>query len=171
MTLYREVQAAAFPVWTGEPIGVGADAVSYPRDIEQLWTPAKLAAIGLWRDDMIAPAAPIPAGKIAIATTVERVSGVVTFVDILDDAPPRPFPTLKRKELRSALVSIGIFAGDVTAKISEIPDQTARELALIDWEDTQDYERHHPLVDTLAVAFGLPAEQVDTLWRWAAPSV
>ncbi|TAA54809.1 hypothetical protein [Shinella sp. JR1-6] len=82
--------------------------------------------------------------------------------------PPAPFPTLKRKELRSALVSIDIFAADVTAKISEIADPTAREFALIDWEDTQDYERDHPLVDTLAVGFALPSEQVDALWRWAA---
>lgn len=82
--------------------------------------------------------------------------------------PPAPFPTLKRKELRSALVSIDIFAADVTAKISEIADPTAREYALIDWEDTQDYERDHPLVDTLAVGFALPSEQVDALWLWAA---
>ncbi len=127
--------------------------------------PEHLVGIGYWP---IQPADPPPEGKVAVARDRALVDGVLKWVEVLEDAPPPPFPTLKRKELRSALVSIGIFAADVTAKISEIADPTAREFALIDWEDTQDYERDHPLVDTLAVGFALPSEQVDALWRWAA---
>lgn len=127
--------------------------------------PAEYAGIGYWP---IQPAEPTPVYKVAVSRAPAFVEGVLTWVEVLEDAPPPPFPTLKRKELRSALVSIGIFAGDVTAKISEIADPTAREFALIDWEDTQDYQRDHPLVDTLAAGFALPTEQVDTLWRWAA---
>ncbi|WP_439616672.1 DUF4376 domain-containing protein [Shinella sp.] len=85
MTLWRE-QPGRFSVWRGEPIGEGDDAISYPLNIDIL--PAEeLEAIGLWRDDMIAPAEAIPEGKIAIGTGVERVSGVVTFVHDLADSP------------------------------------------------------------------------------------
>lgn len=84
--------------------------------------------------------------------------------------PPPPFPTLARKAVRNGLLSIGITSADVVTVINAIPDPLMREAAMIDWEDTKEYDRHYPLVDTLADAFGLPAEQVDTLWRWAAPS-
>lgn len=87
MTLWRE-QPGRFPVWRGEAIGEGDDAVSYPLNIDIL--PAEeLEAIGLWRDDMIAPAVAIPEGKVAVGTGVERVSGVVTFVhDLADPSAP-----------------------------------------------------------------------------------
>ena len=87
MTLYRENPSGPFPPWRGEPIGDGEDAISYQLDIEQLWPANELEAVGLWRDDMIAPADPIPAGKVPVSTSVERISGVVTFVHVLDDAP------------------------------------------------------------------------------------
>jgi hypothetical protein len=85
MTLWRET-LGRFPVWRGEPIGEGDDAISYPLNIDIL--PAdELEAVGLWRDDMIAPADAIPQGKIAVGTGVERVSGVVSFVQELADQP------------------------------------------------------------------------------------
>ena len=87
MTLYLE-QPGRFPVWRGEAIGEGDDAISYPLNIDIL-SAEELEAIGLWRDDMIAPAAAITEGKIAVGTGVERVSGVVTFVhDLADPTPP-----------------------------------------------------------------------------------
>lgn len=85
MTLYREAPGP-FPAWAGEPI----DGVRYPRDIEQHWSASDLEAIGLWRDDMIAPAGEVPEDKVSTGRTVERVNGVVTFVHALVDAP---YPT------------------------------------------------------------------------------
>lgn len=82
MTLYRDAPGP-FPVWAREPI----DGVLYQREIEQLWSAADLKAIGLWRDDMIAPAGPVPAGKQITARTVQRIDGVVRYVDTLEDIP------------------------------------------------------------------------------------
>lgn len=82
MTLYREAPGP-FPVWAGEPIG----GVLYQREIEQLWSAADLEAIGLWRDDMIAAAVPVPDGKQITSTTVQRVEGVVRYVNTLVDIP------------------------------------------------------------------------------------
>lgn len=82
MTLYREAPGP-FPVWAGEAI----DGVRYQREIEQHWSASDLEAIGLWRDDMIAPAEEVPAGKHVVSRTVERVGGIVTYVNALADIP------------------------------------------------------------------------------------
>lgn len=124
--------------------------------------PPEYVGIGYWP---IRPAAPLPAYKIAVDRHVEMVEGLPTWVEELGAAP---FKTLKRKELRNGLLSIDLTAEDIEAAIDAIPDLAVRRAARIDWEDTVDYDRHHPLVDTLAAAFEIPPEQVDDLWRWAA---
>ena len=83
MTIYRDAESGPFPVWRGEAI----DGVCHPRNIEQRWSAHELEAVGLWRDDMIAAADPVPEGKVIMATTVERVGEVVQFVHTLEDAP------------------------------------------------------------------------------------
>lgn len=78
------------------------------------------------------------------------------------------FPVLTRKQLRNGLLSIGVTSADVEAQIAAIPDPLEREAALIDWQDTQAYERTNPLVNRIGAAMGLPEEQIDALWMWAA---
>lgn len=80
---------------------------------------------------------------------------------------PEDFP-LSRRQVRKAMVYAGIGLDDVTNTIKQIPDPVERDLALIDWEDAPVYQRSHPLFNTLAPAFGLTTEQLDTLWMWAA---
>ena len=78
------------------------------------------------------------------------------------------FPTLTRKQLRNGLLSIGVTSADVEAQIGTIADPLDREAALIDWQDTEAYQRTNPLVNQIGVAMGLPEEQIDALWMWAA---
>lgn len=78
------------------------------------------------------------------------------------------YPTLTRKQLRNGLLSIGVTASDVEAHIAAITDPLEREAAMIDWQDTQTYERTYPLVDQIGSALGLPEEQIDALWLWSA---
>lgn len=85
--------------------------------------------------------------------------------------PPSPdpvLPALTRRRLRLGLLSIGIRAPDVEAVIAAIPDEEAREWAMIEWQDASEYERNHPLIADVAAALDLPSEQVDALWIWAA---
>jgi hypothetical protein len=107
MTLYREAPGP-FPVWAGEPI----DGVLYQREIEQFWSAADLEAIGLWRDDMIAAAVPVPNGKQITSTTVQRVEGVVRYVNTLVDVP-RPTEDQVDAE-RDRRISGGFVFGGVT---------------------------------------------------------
>jgi hypothetical protein len=78
--LYRETSPDVFDVWGGEAI----DDVRHPLNIEQLWPDDELLAIGLYKP---APADPIPEGKMVTGTTVQRVEGIVKFVNTLADAP------------------------------------------------------------------------------------
>ena len=80
------------------------------------------------------------------------------------------YPTLTRKQLRNGLLSIGVTSADVEAQIAAISDPLEREAAMIDWQDTQAYERTNPLVNQIGVAMGLPEAQIDALWLWAAGS-
>ena len=124
--------------------------------------PPEYAGIGYWP---IQEAAPLPPFKVASSRDVAMVADLPTWIEALEDAP---FKTLTRKEVRSGLLSIDITSEHIVAAISAISDPAVRNAALIDWEDTRDYDRHYPLVDTLATALGLPSEQVDALWRWVS---
>ena len=78
------------------------------------------------------------------------------------------FPTLTRKQLRNGLLSIGVTSAEVEAQIAAIPDPLEREAAMIDWQDTQSYERDYPMINQIGAALGLPEEQIDALWLWSA---
>lgn len=78
--LYKETFLDVFVEWKGESI-LGT---KHPINIEDLWTPEDLAAKRLYKP---ADADPVPAGKMVTATTVQRVGGVVKYVNTLVDAP------------------------------------------------------------------------------------
>lgn len=95
--------------------------------------------------------------------------GHFEFIEAIAAPEPTPaFPTLTRKELRNGLLSVGITSADIEGQINAIADPVEREAAMIDWQDTLNYERTHPLIAEFAEAFSLPPEQVDALWLWAA---
>lgn len=95
MTLYRETPGP-FSVWAGEPI----DGITHPMNIEQLWLATDLEAIGLWRDDMIAPADAVPEGLRSTGQQPQRVDGVVKFVHTLEAAPSPTIDDVKSEAHR-----------------------------------------------------------------------
>ncbi len=92
---------------------------------------------------------------------------------VVDALPAEPapllpvLPPLTRRQLRLALLSIGVTAEDVEAHISDITDPVDRAAAMIEWEDATHYKRDHPLVADVAASMALPPAQVDALWVWA----
>lgn len=111
---------------------------------------------------------------------VARIVATAAFVEavhpgryewIEDEVPPvvEPvFPTLTRRQLRLALLSIGVTSVDVEAHIASVENETERAAAMIEWEDASSYERSHPLIVEVAASLDLPVNQVDALWLWAA---
>lgn len=82
MTLYQEVPGP-FLIWKGGP--AGPNKVLLSRDIEKVWSAPELEAIGLWRDDMIAPAGEVPAGGRIVAKEVRRIEGVVRYAYVMEE--------------------------------------------------------------------------------------
>ena len=82
--------------------------------------------------------------------------------------PPAPPPTLTARQLRLGLLGLGVRATDVDAAIAAIPDELARETALIEWEYSTHYERSHPLIAAIGSHLGLDAAQIDAAWTQAA---
>lgn len=82
------------------------------------------------------------------------------------------FPPLRKWQLWLAALELEppIFKADVLAAIDGMVDMSAKdkETVRIMIEDAQDYSREDPRIDLLAVAMGIPPNQMDDLWRWAA---
>lgn len=153
MTLYLEQPADIFSPWHGEPI----NGVTHPRDIEQLWPTADLAAIGLY-----APAAAddVPAGKIVTSTSVSRVGGLVRYVNELADAPPAPVPaSITPLQARKAL-RLGGFKAAVDAYVATLPEEEHEE-----WLFARDVYRDNAII-AAGIAAGIMTDtQVDDLFR------
>lgn len=80
MTLHREIEPGTFTAWDGEAL----NGIRYPHAIATNWSDEDLAAIGLYCP---VDADPVPEGKIVIGQSVQRVNGVVKWVNELEDAP------------------------------------------------------------------------------------
>jgi hypothetical protein len=86
MLYFRQPGDTIFTLW--QP-AVPINNVIYPREIETLWTPLELAAIGLYK-----PFDPgVPDGFVSTGRTVQEVAGVVRFVYDLEAAPAPPAPS------------------------------------------------------------------------------
>jgi hypothetical protein len=170
--LYLEANNT-FTRWSGEPIN---DA-RHPLAIEQAWSDEELAAIGLYKP---ADADPVPEGKVIASTSVERVNGVVKYVNALEDAPPPPVPedisdrqfaqilanmSLITQDDALAWVKIGTVPAQLQAIVDAIPDSGDRFAANMLLGGATVFQRHHPLVSVLAAQFNKTDEQMDDIWR------
>ncbi len=125
-----------------------------------------VAIYRVWSDEK-------PEGNLTIADEAYVLAFYPGRFELVGPVPePSPsapvFPTLTRKELRNGLLSIGITSANIETQIGSIADPVEREAAMIDWQDTLNYERTHPLVAEFAEAFSLLPDQVDALWLWAS---
>jgi hypothetical protein len=71
------------------------------------------------------------------------------------------------RQAKIALLQAGLL-DDVEAGIAAIPDETTRRIAQVEWEYAQEVRRDWPLLNDVAAAIGLTAEQVDELFQAAA---
>lgn len=155
--LYKETPEG-FVLWTGEPI----NGIRHPMNIETLWTPQELAAVGLY----VPAETPVPSGKIATSTGVFRVNGVVSYVHTLGDAPapdPADFP-LSDRQLRLGLIMAGFNLANIQAAIDAIPDTMQRAVAQVWWDRSIEIHWEHPMTQTLIGLVGLTQQQAATMW-------
>lgn len=81
---------------------------------------------------------------------------------------PEPLPPLSGSQFMIALDLAGITDAQVHAAIDKIADPFAWSVARRKFQRSHEFERTHPLIETLGAAFGLTPAQIDTLWRKAA---
>lgn len=80
--------------------------------------------------------------------------------------PPVP-SKVSRRQARSALLIRG-YLDQVSIVIAAIPNEGARRLAQIEWEDATEFDRNRDLVIQIGTALGLDSKGLDDIFRLAA---
>ncbi|MBL4785128.1 MAG: hypothetical protein JKY49_06845 [Cohaesibacteraceae bacterium] len=91
------------------------------------------------------------------------------------EAPVEPVDPLtiplSRKQLRKILlVEWQVGDTDIEAAIDQIQDATDKQLAMIDWQDSDEYNRSHELVASIATALGKDTAEIDRVWKLGVAS-
>ena len=85
--------------------------------------------------------------------------------DAFTPAPPAPTPvprSVTMRQARLALLGAGLL-DDIDAAINALPSPQ-KEAARIEWEYSQEVQRHNGFVSILAPSLGLTEAQIDTLF-------
>lgn len=148
------------------------NGIRLPGNVAQVWSTSELLDIGLWPASEIAPADPIPEGKISTGVSVQEIEGVPTFVHALVDAPA-PLPNLSplpRWRFKAMLRLTGHQA-DINAWLASLLDPESPNHDPATWavasailEDSDEYRFDHPLTETLRQIVGVTVEQLEALW-------
>jgi len=161
---------AAFSPWSADgviPVYIGSAAVDVVGVIQRptgeiLQTEAGeipvLAPVPGWHINLSERVPELEQYEVAAPATPDRV-----FAANDDVAPPRVPSRVTRRQARQALALSGLFAA-VQPAIDAIPDPQQRQLAQIEWDDSQDFERDRALLIQLGHAIGLTDAGIDALF-------
>ncbi|MDF3058016.1 MAG: hypothetical protein K0R17_2231 [Rariglobus sp.] len=114
------------------------------------------------------PAARVIGIPAADATQPLTVAALTTAL-ATPPTPVVPVPTVvTRRQLFLWLNTQGHTRAALRSMLEAIPDATAREAALIEFDEARDFARTHPLINQLATALGFTSAQVDAGFTAAA---
>lgn len=149
--------AAALAPWAASgdawPCYIGPAAVDV---IGVLWV--EEVAVPGWHVNLSEHVQDLAQFEIGPPATPDRV-----FAGSEEVMPPRVPSRVTRRQARQALALAGLFAA-VQPAIDAIPDPQQRQLAQIEWDDSQDFERERPLLIELGHAIGLDDAGIDELF-------
>lgn len=77
---------------------------------------------------------------------------------------PKPPPTCTPRQFRLALIDSGYSLEQIQTMLDNIPDETQRKKALVEWEYSIEIKREHPLIRTFATQLGLSEKDLDDLF-------
>ena len=77
------------------------------------------------------------------------------------------FPPITQRQLRLALLSVGITETDIDLQINLLP-ANMRAAALLEWNHSSHFDRDHQLVASIGTAMGWTEQQLDDLWLTAS---
>lgn len=99
------------------------------------------------------------------ATTFAASTGDLSpTITEIEFTPPRAdVPPISSRQIRLALLGLGISSNDVTTALESL-DEPLRSASLIEWEYSTRFARDNPLADLVSQALGWTADQTDALW-------
>lgn len=107
---------------------------------------------------------PVPEGWTVEAETVNE-----QYIEDYINAPITIPAVLTMRQARLALLGAGLL-GNVETAIAGLPSPL-KEAALIEWEYSNEVQRHNGFVEQLAPLLGLTSQQIDALFIQAAQIV
>ncbi|MDX0260525.1 hypothetical protein [Sinorhizobium meliloti] len=102
-----------------------------------------------------------PEVKAAVTEWINNRQPVSPYVPPTSEQLRAVTPPITRRQLLLTLFSIGITEAQIDDALVDDVE------GLIEWKNASTFERLHPLISELSGHFGLPPEQVDSLWLWA----
>lgn len=151
-------------VWTDEALpgasvlSVGETLFRSPIDTVTATKAALIAAtksgLGETLEEIEANVLPILAHRYQVAALAEVAIPGIT--------PTPEVPALTPAQIRLGLLSAGITEAEVDAALADNPE------GMVYWKYATYYHRDHPLIAALGVVLGLPSDQIDSLWAYAA---
>lgn len=140
-------------------------AAEYADGDEFIDHPAELAEDGT---ELV----PARCEQVASGVVKEHARRAAEWAASQPPAPPAPVPVpqeVTNRAFRLALRAlIGIKPSAVTAALSAITDDGAREDALSEWEYANTIARSNPLLPAIAAHFGVADSLIDSIFREAA---
>jgi len=82
----------------------------------------------------------------------------------IQDRLPKPPNRCTPRQFRLALIDSGYDINQIQLMLENIPDETERKKALVEWEYSIEILREHPLISTFAVQLGLSEDDLDNLF-------
>ena len=76
------------------------------------------------------------------------------------------FKPLTRRQFMRTLVLQGYDLDMIEGYINQIEDKAARQLALIDWKESTEFQRLDDTLIMMSALLGLTSEQVDAMWEF-----
>lgn len=98
-------------------------------------------------------------------TIIHAGGATVITAGVPLDVPTVP-QVVSRRQARQALLLAGLL-DSVPPAIAAIPDPVMRQMAQIEWDDSQEFQRMRPLLVQLGYAIGLDDAGLDALFTTA----
>lgn len=85
------------------------------------------------------------------------------WIDVALSQIPKVPEKVNRRQARQALFLAGKLE-EIEAALAAIPDPIMRGMAIIEWEDSLEFERSRPLVVSIGTAIGMTEEDINQLF-------
>lgn len=144
------------------------EGVQYPPNIFQNFTEEQLEGVGIYT--VFYGDTPTPEGKQISHYEYSWRDGKAVGTPVFEDAPRFAPQTVSRAQGKASLLSFGLL-DDVEAYIEGMPEGVDKRLALLAFNETNEWHRESLFLQQMALEIGLSQEQLDNLFIAAAAIV